>query len=391
MGEQIRAIVKAELLVWARTSAHFQPHVAAKKANVPVERLLEWEAGGSSPTINQLRTLANIYKRPLAVFFLPAAPKQFDAMRDFRRLPGTVEAEYSPELALAVRRARFRREIAMELAEELELDVPRLAFDARSLLENPNQFADEARTLLHVTLQEQHLWRDKYEALSSWTTAVERLGVLVFQTSGVDMREMRGFSISESVYPVIVVNVQDSPRGRVFTVLHELAHLLLHNGGLCDTYEARQTDSEEVLCNLVAGTIVVPETALLEAVRPMAAALKKGAIADAELTVLSRRFAVSQEVILRRLLTLGRVSLEFYRKKRDELHKAYERSREQQEGFAPHHQVVVRDLGKQYIRVVLGAYHQEAITSSDVSDYLGVRLKHLPKIEQAVFRGVMAY
>ena len=390
MGEQIRAIVKAELLVWARTSAHFQPHVAAKKANVPVERLLEWEAGGSSPTINQLRTLANIYKRPLAVFFLPAAPKQFDAMRDFRRLPGTVEAEYSPELALAVRRARFRREIAMELAEELELDVPRLAFDARSLLENPNQFADEARTLLHVTLQEQYLWRDKYEALSSWTTAVERLGVLVFQTSGVDMREMRGFSISESVYPVIVVNVQDSPRGRVFTVLHELAHLLLHNGGLCDTYEARQTDSEEVLCNLVAGTIVVPETALLEAVRPMAAALKKGAIADAELTVLSRRFAVSQEVILRRLLTLGRVSLEFYRKKRDELHKAYERSREQQEGFAPHHQVVVRDLGKQYIRVVLGAYHQEAITSSDVSDYLGVRLKHLPKIEQAVSRGVMA-
>ena len=390
MGEQIRAIVKPELLVWARTSAHFQPHVAAKKANVPVERLLEWEAGGSSPTINQLRTLANIYKRPLAVFFLPAAPKQFDAMRDFRRLPGTVEAEYSPELALAVRRARFRREIAMELAEELELDVPRLAFDARSLLENPNQFADEARTLLHVTLQEQYLWRDKYEALSSWTAAVERLGVLVFQTSGVDMREMRGFSISESAYPVIVVNAQDSPRGRVFTVLHELAHLLLHNGGLCDTHEVRQTDSEEVLCNLVAGTILVPETALLEAVRPMAAALKNGAIADTELTILSRRFAVSHEVVLRRLLTLGRVSLEFYRKKRDELREAYERRSEHQEGFAPHHQVVVRDLGKQYIRVVLGAYHQEAITSSDVSDYFGVRLKHLPKIEQAVFRGVMA-
>src|ERR1035441_696585 len=156
MGEQIRAIVKPELLVWARTSAHFQPHVAAKKANVPVERLLEWEAGGSSPTINQLRTLANIYKRPLAVFFLPEAPKQFDAMRDFRRLPGTVEAEYSPELALAVRRARFRREIAMELAEELRSEVPRLAFDARPLIQTPNQFADKARTLLHVTLQEQY-------------------------------------------------------------------------------------------------------------------------------------------------------------------------------------------------------------------------------------------
>ena len=110
---------------------------------------------------------------------------------------------------------------------------------------------------------------------------------------------------------------------------------------------------------------------------------------DTELTILSHRFTVSQEVILRRLLALGRVSLDFYRKKRDELHKAYEREREQEEGFAPHYQVVVRDLGKQYIRIVLGAYHQEAITSSDVSDYLGTRLKHLPRIEQAAFSGVM--
>ena len=46
------------------------------------------------------------------------------------------------------------------------------------------------------------------------------------------------------------------------------------------------------------------------------------------------------------------------------------------------------DLGKQFIRIVLGAYHQEAITSSEVSDYLGTRLKHLPKIERAVFSEV---
>src|ERR1035438_7238926 len=145
MGEQIRAIVKPELLVWARESAHFQPHVAAKKANVPVERLLEWETGETSPTINQLRTLANIYKRPLAVFFLPEAPEQFDVMRDFRRLPGTVRAEYSPELALAVRRARFRREIAVELAEDLGLDFPRWALAAPPLIQPPNNSPKKAR------------------------------------------------------------------------------------------------------------------------------------------------------------------------------------------------------------------------------------------------------
>jgi Zn-dependent peptidase ImmA (M78 family) len=146
----------------------------------------------------------------------------------------------------------------------------------------------------------------------------------------------------------------------------------------------------EVFCNHVAGAMLVPESALLDAIQAMASAIRNGGIAETELAILAQRFAVSREVILRRLLTLGRVSLGFYRRKRDELHKAYARRREQEEGFAPYHQVIVRDLGKQYIRVVLGAYHQEAITSSDVSDYLGTRLKHLPKIEQAVFSGVMA-
>jgi Zn-dependent peptidase ImmA (M78 family)/DNA-binding XRE family transcriptional regulator len=392
MGEQIRAVVKPELLVWARKSARYQVHEAAKKANVSAERLTEWESGDSAPTINQLRMLANIYKRPLAVFFLPEPPRQFDAMRDFRRLPDAVNAEYTPELVLAIRRARFRREIAVELAEELEFEIPRLDFDPRPFGADGNRLAEAARKLLNVTPDEQLHWRDKYEALNAWSAAVERVGVLVFQTSGVSMREMRGFSVRESVYPVIVVNAKDSPRGRVFTILHEFAHLLMHSGGLCDTHETRDLDSDEqrleVLCNHIAGAMLVPESALLDAIQNMASTLKRGAIADAELTVLSHRFAVSQEVILRRLLTLGRVSVDFYRKKRDELHKAYEREREQEEGFAPHHQVVVRDLGKQYIRIVLGAYHQEAITSSDVSDYLGTRLKHLPKIERAVFSGV---
>jgi len=33
------------------------------------------------------------------------------------------------------------------------------------------------------------------------------------------------------------------------------------------------------------------------------------------------------------------------------------------------------------------AYHQEAITSADLSNYLGLKLKHLPKVEQIVLKG----
>ena len=42
MGEHVRAVVKPELLVWARQSARYRVHEAAKKANVSAERLAGW-------------------------------------------------------------------------------------------------------------------------------------------------------------------------------------------------------------------------------------------------------------------------------------------------------------------------------------------------------------
>lgn len=54
-----------ELLIWARESGGFTVNEAAKKANVKPEKLSGWESGESRPTINQLRKLASIYKRPL--------------------------------------------------------------------------------------------------------------------------------------------------------------------------------------------------------------------------------------------------------------------------------------------------------------------------------------
>jgi hypothetical protein len=43
--------------------------------------------------------------------------------------------------------------------------------------------------------------------------------------------------------------------------------------------------------------------------------------------------------------------------------------------------MAVRDVGKPFARLVVDAYRSDAITGSDLSEYLGVRLKHLPAIE----------
>src|SRR5262249_11056026 len=118
----VRAKVKPELLVWGRTTAGFSIEVAAKKAGVDPERLTAWEDpdGEERPTMNQLRTLAKAYRRPISVFYLSKAPQEAALPHDFRRLPGEIAGVYSPALRLEIRAAHQRREVALSLLEELE-------------------------------------------------------------------------------------------------------------------------------------------------------------------------------------------------------------------------------------------------------------------------------
>jgi hypothetical protein len=81
------------------------------------------------------------------------------------------------------------------------------------------------------------LWWGR-ELLNQVTTAVEDLGTLVIQTRDIEIGEWRGFSIVECPYPVIAANSSDWHRPRIFTLLHDLVHLGLQAGGLCDLHEA---------------------------------------------------------------------------------------------------------------------------------------------------------
>ena len=106
-------------------------------------------------------------------------------------------------------------------------------------------------------------WRNHYDALNGWRSAVEALGVLVVQLRNVPIEEMRGCSLALFPLPVIILNSADSPLGRVFTLLHELTHLARAESGLCDLAEEvprRKADEVvEAYCNRVAGIGPAPK------------------------------------------------------------------------------------------------------------------------------------
>lgn len=375
-----QAFVKPELLSWAREDAGYTVEQAAKKISVNPDKLAACEAGEDRLTINQLRSLSNVYKRPLAFFYLPAPPKTELSLQDFRRFTDEEEHRLTPALRLEVRKAKDRREIALGMFEELDA-TPEVFNAFASSDESVQSIGRRIRELLDITFEKQLRLKTDYEALRFWRASIEARGVLVFQAS-VKKSEMRGFSIWYSPLPIVVVNAKDSPYGRVFTMIHELTHLLLRSGGLCDLGE----DKIEVFCNAVAGETLVPSELLLQ--EKIVNDNSDGHVwTDTQLSALAGRFSVSREVILRRLLTLDRTTQDFYRQKRTEWMQAFEDSKAKessQGGFAPPPIRALGAVGTAFASLVLDCYHSERINPTDAAQYLGVKVKHLADIEKAI-------
>jgi len=205
---------------------------------------------------------------------------------------------------------------------------------------------------------------------------------------------MLGFTLSERPLPVIGVNRKLRPNGRTFTLLHESVHVFLEKTGLCDIEEAvlrpPEEQSTEVFCNAVGAAALVPFDALLMQPLVYPHPARPRDWSSDELAALAREFSVSEEVILRRLLTAGRTSQGFYMAKRAAWgHLMDDTSPPDPDAEIRRNipQEVVSNLGKPFTRLVVDSYLNSFTSLSDVSRYLGLRAAQLPKVQELLTRG----
>lgn len=384
MPRSIPALVKPKLLVWARESAGLSLAQAAERTKVDVARLKAWESEDAedTPSIAQLRKLGDVYKRPIAVFFLSEPPQGFAPQREFRRLAGVLPGQESPELLLALRWAVFRREAAIDLHRLLGEAPHRIGATL-----HPNMEAEEAgrqiRDLLGVSWRAQTEWTSAYQGLNAWRSAMEAKHVLVFQASAVQMEEMRGTCIPDQPLPVILLNSKDAPHGRIFSLLHEFAHVLLHAGGhqTSRMIGVRSPEEQplEVAANAFAAAALLPEGLFVAAVAEYPGAAEGD---DDALRRLAQKVNVSPEVILRRLVTLGKSPEGTYRRKRDAWGATPWYVRGAIGGPVPMEVRAIASDGRGYTRLVMSAYDQRLISTNAASDYLGVKPRHFTNIRR---------
>ena len=381
--------VKPPLLVWARKTIGLQVAVAARKAQIKPQLLTDMESGFCTPSLSlaQAERLARVYKRPLAALLLDAPPKEPPPLHDFRTLAGRVPAELSSQTLLAIRRARRLRRLFAELRPDKALGTKWRSIRS---LQNPENAASEFRKDTGVSIERQRNWPDYWAAFRAWRSAIEDCGAVVFQFRLPEDDGIRGLSIPAASLPVVVLNSHDFIGARSFSLFHEVAHLMLGKDGLCDMVASNRHDRVEVFCNHFAGAVLVPAEALLA--NPIVGnSGHPREWTDLELSGLRAEFKVSEEVLLRRLLILGRTTQPFYEHKRLEWIKkalaARARSKEKKRrgGLAPWKQCVL-ERGPSFASAVLGAVNDGRITSREAADFLGVSPKHLDSVANEVVR-----
>lgn len=385
--------VNPAILIWSRESAGLSLGEAAvriglrdTKRSSAADRLAALEAGQGEPTRATLLRMAKAYRRPLLTFYLPTPPPLADRGEDFRTLPEDQRAESAAAVDALLRDVRGRQSAVRALLDDEEAGaipfVGSIRMDA-----GVASAADALGTAIGFDLQEFRAQRNAEYAFNYLRRKVEATGVFVLlmgnlgsHHSAIDVGVFRGLALADDVAPFVVINDQDAKAAWSFTLLHELAHILLGATGISGgALESRI----ERFCNDVASRLLLPAAEL-------AAIDLKGvdqATAQRLISEFSQVRNISRALVAYRLRLAGVLSEDRWRAVSGAFREEYlreraerrERGRETEGG--PNYYVVKRQrLGLALLQLVRRTLEDGALTPTKAGKILGVRPRNVESL-----------
>jgi len=313
------APVTPEVLEWAVGEDGRSFDELAEALRMDTGDLRAWLRGDERPSRGELTALAKVLRRPRAIFFLPQPPRQASAPPAFRHPPGSDRTTGEPSLRAYRRARRVQQAVAWARSGAADVPMPHASTD-----EDPASVGAVVRSWLGVTNAEQEAWQDDREALAAWRGALDELGVLVFSLE-IGKGQVRGFSSWDAHAPMLAVNASDvTPAARVYTLAHELAHLVLRRDSACVEPPARPDPLEsapgleappegaslERWCEEFAAAFLMPARVVTSYMRQRGVT---GPIARLEdVGAVKARFRVSARAAALRLIELGLAEKSLY-------------------------------------------------------------------------------
>ena len=343
----------------------------------------KFEAEAAVIEVEVLRRLAKAYHRNWYVFLLedeqgrPALPRDFRTLASGQHLTAQTlsafdDAEFLVGKILDLPRDRDRPRLTLPPITGLDSEVA----------------ARQTREALGVSGDMQRVNWAEYNALQLWSVVLAQAGVYAAQLS-FPYREVRAFCLEHNGVSLIVVSSQDSPRARVFSMLHELGHLLLGGDAMCrpSSSDARRAaGAEEPFCNAFAAAMLMPADAF--ASDPLAVSLRGRALELGEAVDLARKYGVSELAALRRLATVGLITEGDYDRLHQERAEEFADEPTPTDGKRIRKQAtrMINENSRLFASEVIDAHGRGDISFREIGVLLGGNLKHVGAIRERLAR-----
>ncbi|MCC8113297.1 MAG: ImmA/IrrE family metallo-endopeptidase [Bacteroidales bacterium] len=256
-----RIDIKRDHLLWAlrRAGATEDSYVAkyGKKA--------AWLAKGLNPTMRQLEEFSNNLHAPFGYFFLDEIPTEKMPIPVYRGHKDTWA--FNLNLYDTISTLQYRQEWLEDYLRSEEIDGCICVGIAR-MEDGVKNVACLMAEMLGLGPDWAKGFKTTDSCVNRLATAMENAGITVVFNGvvGLDnnrviaVEDCRGFALINSSAPFVYVNSSDAKSAQMFTLAHEMCHILLGisagSGG--KESESHLDDSQERFCDAVAAEFLMP-------------------------------------------------------------------------------------------------------------------------------------
>ncbi len=280
MSKQVVDFVNPNNLVWCRKKAGLDIPTVYKKIgwSASTKKVEAWEKGKKFPSIDELKKLGQVYKKAWTLFLLKENIGQlgFIVMKDYRGSIQEADKQEKYELISFANEMESRQQFLIEFADVLKIKTNNF-FGSLEQEQNPEKVAQAIIEYFQIDFG--NFWKKptRRKALNFLQEQLGEHNILVSFSSlhpkkQIPLDVMRGMLVRSIRVPIIGINSAEKSIGaQIFTIFHELAHLLTEPVNEKEVFIERisfrntnKKTPKERFCDKVSAIILIPVSILKE-------------------------------------------------------------------------------------------------------------------------------
>lgn len=360
----LRIEVKPDIFDWILSNVNFE-NIKTKMR----DDFLLWMTGENTPTFNQLETFSKATNIPFGYFFLSTPPVEKMELLEYRTIDSLDIEKPSRNLIDTINE--------METVQEWMRNYVRSAdFGELNFVGSieKNESIDKIAATIMRSLKLSKKWflnsSDVWDSFKVLRERLEDIGIMVMMNGivrsnthrSLDIKEFRAFTLVDKYVPLIFINANDSSNGRLFSLVHEMAHIWLGVNSFYNDYQQTMNGIKkvEVLCNAVAAEILVP----IDIFNTCWKEDNTAGIED-KISELAKYFRCGSIVIARRALDQGLIDKATYKLIVDSTIEKYREKRSEQSPGGNYYNTLKTRIDKRLVMALNNSIYEGRTTFSE--------------------------